>query len=160
MLVAVLSDTHLPRGKRRLPLERLRRADLILHGGDLSTVAVLEELRALGPPVLAVHGNADEAALKELLPAQLVAEAGRHRIGMTHNGGPRAGREARLEARFPGCDAVVFGHSHIPEVVRYGRVWILNPGSATDRRRQPVHTMIELRISESRLTPRVVDLGP
>lgn len=159
MLVAVLSDTHLPRGARRLPLERLRRAELILHGGDLSTLSVLEELCSLGPPVLAVHGNADEPRLKELLPAQLVAEAGPFRIGMTHNGGPRTGREARLAGRFPGCDAVVYGHSHAPELVRHDGVWILNPGSATDRRREPVHTMIELHVSERRLVPRLVDLG-
>jgi putative phosphoesterase len=134
----------------------LRRADLILHAGDLSSVAFLDDLRSLGPQVLAVCGNADEPALRELLPAQLVAEVGPVRIAMTHNGGPKAGREARLAARFPGCDAVVYGHSHVPELQRHGAVWILNPGSPTDRRRQPDFTMIVARVSRARLVPKLL----
>jgi len=73
VVVAIISDTHLPRGARRLPddcVARLRSADLILHAGDISTVAVLRELEALGPPVAAVHGNVDEPALTELLPGE------------------------------------------------------------------------------------------
>ncbi|MDX6465443.1 MAG: uncharacterized protein QOI27_483, partial [Gaiellaceae bacterium] len=118
MLVAAISDTHLPRGARRLPeacLERLRGADLILHAGDFSAVAVLEELQALGPPVHAVHGNADEPALRELLPKELVVEAGGARIGVVHIPGPAVGREERLLRRFPGCDAVLYGHTHVPQ---------------------------------------------
>jgi len=134
----------------------LRRADLILHAGDLSSEAFLEELRSYGPPVLAVHGNTDEPALIEVLPAQLVAEVGPLRIGVTHDGGPRARREARLAARFPGCDAVVYGHSHIPELTRFGALWILNPGSPTDRRRQPDFTMIVARVSGARLVPELL----
>ena len=162
MNVAVISDTHLPRGTRTLPeacVERLRAADLILHGGDLLAVSFLEELRALGPPVHAVQGNADEAALKELLPRELVVEADGLQIGMVHNGGPAAGRPDRLAARFPGCAAVVYGHSHLPELVRAGETWILNPGSPTERRRAPERTMIELRISGTRLAPTLVSLG-
>lgn len=86
MLVAAISDTHLPRGARRLPeacLDRLRAADIILHGGDFSAVAVLEELRALGPPVHGVFGNADEPALREALPKELVLETGGARMGLT-----------------------------------------------------------------------------
>ncbi len=139
-------------------MDELRRADLILHGGDLSTVAFLDELRSVGPPVLAVHGNADEPPLRELLPAQLVAEVGPLRIGMTHNGGPRAGREARLVARFPGCDAVVYGHSHVPQLARHGAVWILNPGSPTDRRRQPDFSMIVARVRGARFVPELLHL--
>ena len=76
-------------------------ADLILHSGDISTLAVLEELQALGPPIHAVFGNADEPAVRELLPKELVVEAGRVRIGMAHVPGPRAGREERLVKRYP-----------------------------------------------------------
>src|SRR4051794_41827063 len=94
----------MPRGARRLPdacLERLRSADLILHGGDLSAVAVLEELQSLGPPGHAVHGNADEAALRELLPADLVVGAGSTRIGMTPGPRPRAGGGGGVPGALP-----------------------------------------------------------
>jgi uncharacterized protein len=162
MNVAVISDTHLPRGSRVLPdacVERLRVADLILHGGDLLSLAFLEELRSFGPPVQAVHGNADEPALKELLPRELVVAAGAVQIGMVHNGGPAAGRPERLAARFPGCAAVVYGHSHLPDVVRVGKTWILNPGSPTERRRAPERTMLELWIEGAKLVPKLVSLG-
>jgi uncharacterized protein len=137
-------------------VDELRRADLILHAGDLSSAAFLEERRSYGPRVLAVHGNTDEPVLQELLPAELVAEVGRVRIGMAHDAGPRAGRETRLAARFPGCDAVVYGHSHVPELTRVGALWILNPGSPTDRRRQPDFTMIVARVSGARIEPKLV----
>jgi hypothetical protein len=161
VLVAAISDTHLPRGARRLPeacLERLRSADLILHGGDFSAVAVLDELRALGPPVQAVYGNADEPALRELLPKELVVEAGGARIGMTHIPGPAAGREERLVRRFPGCDAVLFGHTHLPVVERHGGAWLLNPGSPTERRRGPFHSMLLLEIEAGEIRPELVRL--
>jgi putative phosphoesterase len=147
--VAAISDTHLPRGARRLPeacLERLEAADAILHCGDFSAVSVLEELRALGPPVHAVHGNVDEPGLSELLPEELVIELGGVRIGMVHVPGPATGREERLVRRFPGCAAVLFGHTHLPQVERHGDVWLLNPGSPTERRRAPFHSMLELEI--------------
>jgi uncharacterized protein len=95
-------------------VDALRGADLILHAGDLSAVSALEELRALGPPVHAVCGNADEPALRAALPRELVVEAGEARIGMVHIPGPAARRGERLVRRFPGCDAVVFGHTHLP----------------------------------------------
>ena len=143
--IAVISDTHLPRGSRRLPdacLERLRSAELILHAGDLVSLNVLEELERLGPPVHAVHGNVDEAAVRERLPAQLVVDAGGVRIAMLHDAGPAAGRLARLRRRFPDAGAVVFGHSHIPlHATGPDGLQIFNPGSPTDRRRQPRHTM-------------------
>ena len=131
MLVAVIADTHMPRGGRRLPdacVERLRTADAILHAGDVVAASVFDELVAFGPPVHAVHGNMDDGALHERLPATLIVELGGVRIGMTHDGGPGAGRDARLAQRFPGCAAVVYGHSHIPQVARSGDGWILNPG--------------------------------
>jgi putative phosphoesterase len=161
--VAVVADTHLPRGGRRLPdacVARLRAADLILHAGDLAAVSVLDELRGLGPPVHAVHGNVDTPELRELLPKQLVVEAGGARIGMTHVPGPRAGREERLVRRFPGCDAVVYGHTHEPQVERHGEVWILNPGSPTERRRAPAHTMLLLEVTAGRIRPDLLVLDP
>jgi putative phosphoesterase len=162
MRIAVVSDTHLPKGARVLPaacVERLRAADLILHAGDLVAVSFLEELRSLGPPVEAVYGNVDEPALRELLPKERVVEAGDTRIGMVHIPGPRAGREERLRARFPGCDAVVYGHTHLPQVERLDGVWILNPGSPTERRKAPVRSMLELEVSAGAVVPALVDLG-
>ncbi len=146
MLIAVISDTHLPRGARRLPeacVERIAAADLLLHAGDFSTLDVLRELEAIGPPLLGVHGNVDSAELRRLLPAERVVEAEGARIAMVHDAGPRSGRLARLRARFGDrADAVVFGHSHVPlhEQADDG-FQILNPGSPTERRRAPAHTM-------------------
>jgi putative phosphoesterase len=159
--VAVIADTHLPRGSRRLPdacVERLRVADLILHAGDLVSAGFLEELRALGPPVEAVHGNMDEAALRVRLPREVVVQAGGARIGIVHDGGPAAGRRERLARRFPGCAAVVYGHTHVPEVARAGDVWILNPGSPTERRRAPGHSLLELEIADGRVEPELIRL--
>ena len=130
------------------------------YAGDLATVSFLEELRALGPPVVAVHGNVDEAALRLALPETRVVQAGAARIGMVHDAGPRAGREGRLVARFPGCDAVVYGHTHLPQVARVGEVWVLNPGSPTERRRAPAPTMLELWIDGHTLVPKLIPLGP
>jgi putative phosphoesterase len=161
VLVAAISDTHLPRGARRLPeacLERLRGADLILHGGDFSALSVLAELRALGPPVQGVHGNADEPALRELLPGELVVEVGGARLGLVHDPGAAAGREERLVRWFPGCDAVLFGHTHLPVVDRHGDVWLLNPGSPTERRRGPFHSMLLLEIEAGEIRPELLRL--
>lgn len=160
--IAVISDTHMPKGTRALPatcVERLRAADLILHAGDLVALSFLEELQRLGPPVAAVHGNVDEPALRELLPRERVVEVGELRIGMAHVPGPRAGREGRLAVRFPGCRAVVYGHTHLPQVELVDGVWILNPGSPTERRRAPSRTMIELAVEGRKLAPSLVDLG-
>src|SRR4051794_34743204 len=104
----------MPRGNRRLPEERLRGADAILHAGDLMERVVLEALEALGPPVYAVHGNVDSAWLVARLPATRTLEFDGVRVGMVHDAGPARGRLARLRRRFPDADAVVFGHSHIP----------------------------------------------
>jgi uncharacterized protein len=152
--LAIVSDTHLPRGSRRLPdacVRRLRAADLILHAGDLIAPAVLDELEALGPPVCAVRGNVDEPALAARLPQRRVVAAAGARIGMVHDAGPARGRLERLHAAFPGCAAVVFGHSHIPLHERSpdGAFAIFNPGSPTDRRRQPAHTMGEARVDDA-----------
>ena len=161
-LVAVIANTHLPRGSRRLPpacVERLRSADLILHAGDLVSLAFLEELRGLGPPVEAVHGNVDEPAVREALPSELRVEVGGVTIGLVHVPGQSLGRHERLVQRFPGCGAVVYGHTHVPECERRGRVWMLNPGSPTERRRAPTHTMLMLEIAGHSIRPELIRLS-
>ena len=118
---------------------------------------MLEELRALGP-LEAVYGNVDESELRRLLPHDRVVEVEEARIGMVHVPGPYAGFEARLAGRFPGCDAVVFGHTHLPHVGRHGDVWLLNPGSPTERRRAPYHSMLELSVEGRRIEPELIEL--
>jgi uncharacterized protein len=134
----------MPKGPRAIPdacLARLRAADVILHAGDFVAIEVLEQLESLGPPVHAVHGNVDEPALRVRLPAVRLVEAGGARIVMIHDAGPADGRLARLRGRFPDADAVVFGHSHLPLHEERGGFHIFNPGSPTERRRAPAHTM-------------------
>jgi uncharacterized protein len=133
-------------------------ADLVLHGGDFVSSGFLEELKGIGPPIEGIHGNMDERALKALLPKERVIEVGGLRIGMVHNAGPRVGREARLAARFADCEAVVYGHTHVPQVERFQHLWVLNPGSPTERRSAPVHSMLVLRIRSRRITPELVTL--
>ena len=140
-------------------VERLARADLILHAGDFVAASVLEELRAYGR-VEAVYGNMDEGALRVALPDRHVVEAGGVRIGLVHIPGPRAGRAERLVVRFPGCAAIVYGHTHVPEVTQHGGVWILNPGSPTERRRAPSHTMLMLELDGGEVVPELVELEP
>jgi uncharacterized protein len=143
--LAIISDTHLPRGRRRLPdacIEHLRAADAIIHAGDLSTASVLDDLEAFGPPVVAVQGNVDDPGVRLRLPTRRVFDAEGTRIGVVHDAGPAKGRLARMRDAFPECAAVVFGHSHIPLHEDDGAGFqIFNPGSPTDRRRQPRHTM-------------------
>ena len=146
MLIAIIADTHMPRGSRRLPaacVERIARADLLLHAGDFATLTVLRELEAIGPPLAGVHGNVDSDELRRLLPAERVIEAAGARIALTHDAGPRAGRLERMRRRFGDrADALVFGHSHLPLHERAEDGFqIFNPGSPTERRRAPRHTM-------------------
>ena len=119
---------------------------------------MLEELRALGPPVHAVWGNADEPALRGVLPKEHVVQVERVRIALVHVPGPRAGRELRLRARFPDCAAVVYGHTHLPQVERHGPTWILNPGSPTERRRSPFRSMLILELAGPGMRPRLLEL--
>jgi uncharacterized protein len=152
----------MPRGARALPDECVRRcdaADLILHLGDVVAAPVLDGLCALGP-VEAVYGNMDEPALRETLPQRHVVEVDGVRIGMVHVPGPREGREARLVGWFPGCRAVVYGHTHAPQVEEHEGVWILNPGSPTERRRAPERSMLELLIEGKKLEPTLIPLDP
>jgi uncharacterized protein len=151
LLVAVISDTHMPRGARRLPaacVERIAAADLLLHAGDFVTLGVMRELERIGPPLVGVHGNVDTAELRRLLPAERVVEVGEARIAMVHDAGPTAGRLARMRRRFADrAAAVVFGHSHLPLHERAEDGFqIFNPGSPTERRRAPAHTMGMARV--------------
>jgi uncharacterized protein len=155
VVIGVISDTHLPRGARRIPdacLERLQAADLILHAGDLSDLSVLRDLEQLGPPVAAIHGNIDSEEVRRVLPEERVVNADGVRIAMLHDAGPSKGRLERMRLRFPDADALVFGHSHIPLHEQRDGFQIFNPGSPTDRRRQPRHTMGVARVENGRVS--------
>ena len=161
MLVAVISDTHMPRGTRRLPdgfVERIRAADLLLHAGDFMTVGAMRRLERIGPPLIGVHGNVDSAELRRLLPAERVVGVGDARIAMVHDAGPAAGRLERLRARYgESADAVVFGHSHLPLHERAADGFqIFNPGSPTERRRAPALTMGLARVEGSAIEFKLI----
>lgn len=152
--VVVLADTHIRRGSsRRLPpavYSAIGGADLVLHAGDVVTGALLEELAKFAP-TLAVLGNND-TELAGQLPEERVFTVEGYRIAMVHDSGPRKGRESRLRRRFPAADLVVFGHSHIPiDAEGLDGQRLFNPGSPTERRRQPVATFGRIRIAQGQL---------
>lgn len=154
MRVVVLSDTHAPRFWKRCPTSlaaQLDRVDLILHAGDVCTPAVLEELSAFAP-IRVVLGNNDSAEVAawgatETAEFDLDGLA----VGMIHDSGSRSGRLARLRRRFPGAGLVIFGHSHIPLDEAGNGLRIINPGSPTDKRRQPHGTVVTLEIGDAQL---------
>lgn len=154
MRIAVLSDTHSPRRWKQCPpavASALDGADAILHAGDVCAVSTLEELAAWAP-VHAVSGNNDGADVTAWgAPETLHLELGGLRIGMIHDSGAATGRAARLRRMFPDAALVVFGHSHIPLNEVHDGQRIFNPGSPTDRRRQPRGTMGELIIEHGQL---------
>ncbi|HEU5268818.1 MAG TPA: metallophosphoesterase family protein [Jatrophihabitans sp.] len=154
MRIAVLSDTHAPRHWKACPAEvarRLRGVDLILHAGDVCTAAVLAELSAFAP-VRAVLGNNDGPDVADWgAPEVLELELAGLPVAMLHDSGPATGRQVRLRRRFPAARLVIFGHSHIPWNLEQDGLRSFNPGSPTDRRRQPVGTMGLLRIADGRL---------
>lgn len=143
-MIAIISDTHMPKGKRQLPeecAEKIRAAEAVIHAGDFSEVSALSELEALCPVVLGVYGNVDEPALWQRLPETLEVEVGGRTVAVVHDAGPKQGRLRRLRTRFPAADAVVFGHSHLPLHEEEGGFQIFNPGSPTERRRAPRPSM-------------------
>jgi putative phosphoesterase len=153
-LIAVLADTHMPKGGRTLPercVELLSEADATLHAGDFFAVETLREIEALARgPVHAVHGNVDQAELRAALPETLEVELEGARVALIHDAGPTKGRLGRMRRRFPNADAVVFGHSHLPLHAEEDGFQIFNPGSPTERRRAPRHSMGALRVESGR----------
>ena len=151
MKTVVLADTHAPRRWRHCPAgvaRHLRDADLILHAGDVCTAAVLDELSAYAP-VRAVLGNNDGPDVAAWgAPPTLEFELAGLAVAMVHDSGAAAGRCARLRRRFPAARLVIFGHSHIPVDQACDGVRIFNPGSPTDRRRQPHGTIGLLDIDD------------
>jgi uncharacterized protein len=150
----VLADTHAPRRWKSCPPQvaaHLRGAGLILHAGDVCTAAVLDELAAYAP-VHAVRGNNDGPDVAAWgAPGTLDLDLGGLAVAMIHDSGPATGRPARLRRRFPAADLVIFGHSHIPLDHAEHDQRIFNPGSPTDRRRQPHGTLGLLDVADGRL---------
>lgn len=155
MQIAIISDTHLPRGLRRIPdscVERLAAADLVIHAGDFTRISVLRELQAYCP-LIAVHGNVDEYDVRLELPETNKVLVDGATISVIHDAGPAHRRIERLRRRFPDADAVVFGHSHEPLHERAPDGFqIFNPGSPTERRRAPDHTMGIAKAENGELT--------
>lgn len=157
-LAVVLADTHIPRRAKALPeglIPYLEKADLILHAGDLMDPGLLDELSAYAP-VRAVRGNLDPPDPR--LPDVQELAFGGASIAMTHDSGPKKGRRGRMRRRFPEARVVVFGHSHIPWLEDEEGLLLLNPGSPTDRRRQPDHTFALLGVEDGSVSAEVVAL--
>jgi putative phosphoesterase len=139
--IVLLADTHLPRRAKDLPpdvWDAVDAADVVVHAGDGVDVDLLDRLEARSRRLVAVHGNNDHGALRERLPEVARAEVAGLRLAVVHETGAAQGREARCARRFPDADVLVFGHSHIPwDTTADTGLRLLNPGSPTDRRRQP-----------------------
>ncbi|MEV7978684.1 metallophosphoesterase [Streptomyces sp. NPDC086519] len=155
MRLLLTSDTHLPLRAKRLPdqlLAELPRADVVLHAGDWVDEATLDLLESRSRRLIGVYGNNDGPGLRARLPEVAYAELGGLRFGVIHETGPAQGREARCAARFPDLDVLVFGHSHIPwDTTAPGGLRLLNPGSPTDRRRQPHCTYLTAAVTDGAL---------
>ena len=154
MRIAVLSDTHGPRHWKACPpgvAQRLNGVDLILHAGDVCTATVLDELAAYAPVRLVLGNNDGPDVANWGATPTLEFDLDGLPVAMLHNSGPAAGRPARLLRQFPNAALVVFGHSHIPWDTMYRGQRSFNPGSPTDRRRQPHATMGLMRVGHGRL---------
>ncbi|WP_460071961.1 metallophosphoesterase family protein [Streptomyces sp. YKOK-I1] len=164
MRLLLMSDTHLPQRARELPgplLAALPEADVVVHAGDWVDVATLDLLESRSRRLIGVYGNNDGPDLRARLPEVARAELGGLRFGVIHETGPAQGREARCTARFPELDVLVFGHSHIPwDSTAPGGLRLLNPGSPTDRRRQPHCTYLTATAAGGRLTDVVLHRLP
>ncbi|WP_086820428.1 metallophosphoesterase [Allokutzneria sp. NRRL B-24872] len=165
MRVLMISDTHVPQ-RGRVVSEQVWRAvdeaDLVIHAGDWVEESVLDAFSERAKVLVGVHGNNDDAGIRARLPEVAHVEVGSLRIGVVHETGDAKGREQRCDAHFPGVDVLVFGHSHIPwDTTTPGGIRLLNPGSPTDRRRQPAHTYLTATIGEHGLTDvRLHELPP
>lgn len=151
-----MSDTHLPKRAKALPeplLAELPRADVVFHAGDWVDTVTLDLLESRSARLVAVYGNNDGPGLRARLPEVARAELGGLRFGVVHETGASQGREARCAARFPDLDVLVFGHSHIPwDTTAATGLRLLNPGSPTDRRRQPYCTYMTATVDAGALT--------
>jgi uncharacterized protein len=154
--LVITSDTHLPARARDLPAQlwaAVDAADVVVHAGDWVSVEALDALQARAARLVGVYGNNDGPALRARLPEIARVELDGLRMAVVHETGPAAGREARCAARFPDVDVLVFGHSHIPwDTVAPGGLRLLNPGSPTDRRRQPYKTFLTATVVSGDLT--------
>ncbi|MDP9799579.1 putative phosphoesterase [Catenuloplanes nepalensis] len=146
MRLVLLADTHVPKRAKDLPGEvwaAVDAADVVVHAGDWVDVPLLDALEARSRRLIACYGNNDGAALRARLPEAARAELGGVRLAVVHETGDSKGREARCAAAYPDIDVLVFGHSHIPwDTTAPGGLRLLNPGSPTDRRRQPFRTFM------------------
>ncbi|ULR55210.1 metallophosphoesterase family protein [Streptomyces deccanensis] len=156
MRLLLLSDTHLPKRAKALPaplLAELPRADVVVHAGDWVDEDTLDLLQARSRRLIAVYGNNDGPGLRARLPEVARAELAGLRLAVVHETGPAQGREARCATRFPDTDVLVFGHSHIPwDTTASTGLRLLNPGSPTDRRRQPHCTYMTATVTDGALT--------
>ncbi|MGW2886973.1 metallophosphoesterase family protein [Streptomyces griseoruber] len=164
MRLLLMSDTHLPKRARELPaplLAALPEADVVVHAGDWVDTATLDLLESRSRRLIGVYGNNDGPGLRARLPEVARADLGGLRFGVIHETGPAQGREVRCAARFPELDVLVFGHSHIPwDSTAPGGLRLLNPGSPTDRRRQPHCTYLTATVADGRLTDVVLHRLP
>ncbi|MFC0531930.1 metallophosphoesterase family protein [Phytohabitans kaempferiae] len=155
MRLVITSDTHLPARARDLPADlwaAIDAADVVVHAGDWVSEAALDALEARAARLIGVYGNNDGPALRARLPEVARVELDGLRMAVVHETGPAAGRERRCAARFPDVDVLVFGHSHIPwDTVAPGGPRLLNPGSPTDRRRQPHATYLTATVTSGAL---------
>ncbi len=152
--VVVLADTHLPRRARDLPpqvWDAVGRAELVVHAGDWVDVATLDRLESRSRRLLACWGNNDGTELRARLPEVARATVEGVRVAVVHETGGRQGRERRMRAAYPDTDLLVFGHSHIPWDTTHEGLRLLNPGSPTDRRREPSCTYVTLRLADGRV---------
>jgi len=160
--LVVMADTHIPKRARDLPAELWQAAgaaDVVVHAGDWVDLATYERLAAHCRDLVAVYGNNDGAELRERMPEVARFERGGIRFALVHETGPAAGREKRCDERFPDADVLLFGHSHIPwDSITPNGLRLLNPGSPTDRRRQPECTFLTATIDDGEL--RDVTLVP
>lgn len=156
MRLVLLADTHLPKRARALPdavWRAVEEADVVIHAGDWVELALLDELEARSARLIGVYGNNDGADLRERLPEVARAELDGLRLAVVHETGGAKGREKRCAEAFPNTDVLVFGHSHIPwDTVAENGLRLLNPGSPTDRRRQPHCTYMTARVAKGTLS--------
>jgi putative phosphoesterase len=152
----LLADTHVPKRARALPAQvwaAVANADVVFHAGDWVTVDLLDELERRSRRLIGVYGNNDGAGLRARLPETATATLDGVRFAMVHETGPAKGREARCGALYPDADVLVFGHSHIPwDTTAPGGLRLLNPGSPTDRRRQPACTYMTAAVDSGGIT--------